>query len=70
MTGNHDFADERCRFSSVCDAICDDNVPVMACPNYWKMDDMYGDVSYRNNYDDFDDEFYDDGDFEYEEDEW
>ena len=64
MTDIYEYARRPCRFSTVCHAKCDESIPVTECPNYWKMDDIFDDKSYRND----DDDFYNDGDFE--EDEW
>ena len=66
MTGNNDYTGKKwCRYASMCGCVCDDNVPVTECPNYWRLDDLYSDLRPRN-----DDDFYNDGYFENEEDEW
>lgn len=67
MTENNDYTGKKwCRYASVCGCVCDDNVPVTECPNYWRLDDLYSDLPRSDDEDDF----YNDGDFENEEDEW
>lgn len=71
MTGNNDYIGKKCRYASVCGCVCDDNVPVTECPNYWSLDDLYSDLPSRVTTTSLmtNDEFEDDGDFEEEDEE-